>query len=522
MVAHVLRLRLALLFGALRGEPRHVTRGVIGLILFVSATVAACAGVLSLEGTSAAAISAVTVFGGAAITLGFALAPIVAAVTDPLDPRRFRVFALPADPLAGTLVLAGLLSVPVFALVAVIVCAGIVWTGVGVPVLAVVASAVLGILTCVLFARVALGLAALAFTDRRPRELSGLLLVAVLVIVIPVGVFFASLEWDGTVPGQLVEVVSILGVTPLGAAWAIPALVAQGSSQTWLAIVVAVVTVALLALAWVAIVRRHLSTIERPLATGERGGLGWFGVVPGTPGGAIAARSLVYWLRDRRYLANVLVIPFAAVLTVVPLMIAGVPGNVAALVPILFVALFFGWLPHNDLAYDSTAIWLHIASGIKGVSDRVGRLVPVLVISIPLLAIGITISVALHGRWAMAPAIVGVCASLFLSGLGLSSIASVAAPYPVTSPGESPFQQPQRTGSTGAVPQALVMLGTLAVSAPSLWWTWIALTRSTAAAELALWAGLATGVGVLLLGLWIGSAVFDRRTGRIMEFAEAS
>jgi ABC-2 type transport system permease protein len=219
---------------------------------------------------------------------------------------------------------------------------------------------------------------------------------------------------------------------------------------------------------------------------------------------------------------NTLVIPVAAVATVVPLLIAGVPANVAALVPILFVALFFGWLPHNDLAYDSTAIWMHVASGLRGLPDRVGRLVPILVIAIPVLAIGIPVSVALHGRWAIAPAIVGVCVSLFFSGLGLSSIASAASPYPVTPPGESPFQQPQRTGSSGAVSQALVMLGALAVSAPSLWWTWLALTRTIEAAALALWVGVATGLGVLVLGVAIGAAVFTRRTGRIMEFAEAS
>jgi ABC-2 type transport system permease protein len=34
--------------------------------------------------------------------------------------------------------------------------------------------------------------------------------------------------------------------------------------------------------------------------------------------------------------------------------------------------------------------------------------------------------------------------------------------------------------------------------------------------------GVATGLVVLVLGVAIGAAVFTRRTGRIMEFAEAS
>lgn len=522
MVAHVLRLRLALLLGGFRGDPQKVTRGIVGTLMLAAATAAACWAFLSVGDSSTPAVGAITIFCGAALTLAFALAPIVAAVTDPLDPRRFRVFAIPADALAAALAVAGVFSAPVLCLIALAVCAAVAWIAAGATLVAAVLSVIIGVATCVLFARVALGVAGIIFGDRRSRELSGLLLVAVLAIVIPVGVFLASLDWRGTVPGPLQQVVDTLSYTPIGAAWAFPLLFTRGDASGVLALIVSVATLVALGGAWLAIVRHFLSTIEKPLTTRERGGLGWFSVVPGTPGGAVAARSLVYWLRDRRYLVNTLVIPVAAVATVVPLLIAGVPANVAALVPILFAALFFGWLPHNDLAYDSTAIWMHVASGLRGLPDRVGRLVPILVIAIPVLAIGIPVSVALHGRWAIAPAIVGVCVSLFFSGLGLSSIASAASPYPVTPPGESPFQQPQRTGSSGALPQALVMLAALAVSAPSLWWTWVAITSRVEAASLALWVGVATGLGVLVLGVAIGAAVFNRRTGRIMEFAEAS
>ena len=77
---------------------------------------------------------------------------------------------------------------------------------------------------------------------------------------------------------------------------------------------IALATLVVLALLWVLLVRRMLSTTERPVSVRERGGLGWFAVAPGTPGGAVAARSLVYWLRDRRYVVNILVIPIAGAL----------------------------------------------------------------------------------------------------------------------------------------------------------------------------------------------------------------
>jgi ABC-2 type transport system permease protein len=335
-------------------------------------------------------------------------------------------------------------------------------------------------------------------------------------------VFFASLEWGGRVPPQLSDAVSMLARTPLGAAWAFPGRMAQGGMESGArTLLVAVATLIVLGVVWWLLVRRVLSRTERPVSARERGGLGWFAVAPGTPGGAVAARSLIYWLRDRRYLVNILVIPVAAVLTTVPLLIAGVPPGIVALVPVPLVALFLGWLPHNDLAYDSTAIWMHIASGVRGVSDRIGRLVPLLLIGIPLLAVLIPIAISQYGRWALLPAMVGVCTSLFLVGLGLSSISSAVSPYAVSRPGESPFQQPQRTGSAGALTQAAVMVGTIALSAPALWWGWIALTGDDDAATMSLWGGVAIGVSVLLIGIGIGSVVFGRRGGRLMEFAES-
>lgn len=522
MAAHVLRLRATLLIGALRGDPAHVTRVVIGLLLLGLATAAACWALLTLRDAETDVVLAVTVLGGSALTLGFALAPVMAGASDPLDPRRFAVFGLAPGPLAGALTVAGLISMPIFVLIALSVCVVMVWSAHGVSWLVGTAGVVLGILTCALCARVGMALTASFLSERRSRELTGVFALAVLVVVVPVGVFLASLEWRGSVPTQLGEAVAALTLTPFGAAWAIPARVGQGTGAVWGSLVVAVATVVLLGLLWGWLVRRLLTTTERPASGRERGGLGWFAVAPGTPGGGVAARSLVYWMRDRRYLVNSVVVPVAALITIVPLLVAGVPLEYAVLVPVPIAAVFFGWLPHNDVAYDSTAIWMHIASGVRGVSDRLGRLVPVLLMALPVLAVAIPIVIAVHGRWALLPAMIGVCASLFLAALGLSSISSAVAPYPVTRPGDSPFQQPQRTGSGSAIAQGLVLVGTIVLSAPALWWGWLAVTRDIEYAMPALWGGLAIGVTVLGVGVAIGSAAFERRGGRLMEFAEST
>ena len=64
MVAHVLRLRLALMLGALRGD--RVVRIVVGLLALAAATVAVCTAVLSLADAPLAVARTVLVLGGAA------------------------------------------------------------------------------------------------------------------------------------------------------------------------------------------------------------------------------------------------------------------------------------------------------------------------------------------------------------------------------------------------------------------------------------------------------------------------
>ncbi|MEV8266185.1 hypothetical protein [Microbacterium sp. NPDC076911] len=522
MAAHVLRLRIALLFGSFRGDITEISRAVVQFLAVVAATAAACWALLSLASADIEVVIAVTVLGGSAITLAFALSPLIGATSDPLDPRRFAILGLSPRPLAAVLALAGLISVPIFALTTIAFCLAVLWTGFGVSALLVGSGVVLGIVTCALLARVCMALASLFLKDRQSRELTGVFLLAMIVVVVPTAVFFASLEWDGVVPTQLSEVIGVLALTPIGAAWAFPALVEAGDPQAALAVTVAVGTVLLLGVVWLWLVNRLLTATERPVAARERGGLGWLAVAPGTPAGAIAGRSLLYWLNDRRYLVNMMVIPVAAAATTVPLLVAGVSPEMVALVPVPFAALFLGWLVHNDLAYDSTAVWMHFAAGVRGISDRMGRLVPVLAVGIPFLAVAIPIAVSLHGRWSILPAMIGVCSSLFLCGLGLSSIASVVAPYAVSRPGDSPFRQPSRTGAESSISQGVVLAGVLILSAPTLWWAWQGLSGDDDAIATAMWGGLGIGVGVLIIGLATGAAVFERRTSRLMEFAEST
>ncbi|WP_105565378.1 hypothetical protein [Microbacterium halophytorum] len=520
MAARILQLRLALLAAAFRGSPGNVARRVVGVAVLAAGVAAVCAGALSLGSGDASVAAAVFALVGAAAVIGFAVGPFLAGAEDPLDPRRFAVLGEQPAPLAGSLLVASVVSVPSAALLAFDVSAAVAWAQLGAPIVVTALSSLVHLVTCLVLARISMVLASGVMRTRRTRELSSLFVLGLIIVVFPVVVFLSSLEWDGRVPEQIGVVADALAVTPLGAASGIPGVLSVGAGALgWIAGAVAVATAALAVLWWFWLVRRALTTVDNPVEVRERGGLGWFGLAPGIPAGAIAARSIIYWFSDVRYIANLIIIPIAGLLPIIPLLVAGVPPEVTALVPVPIMALFFGWVAHNDTAYDSSAIWIHIVAGVDGFSDRLGRTIPVLLTAIPVLAVTIPVSVALYGRWAILPGMVGAAASLFLCGLGLSCISSAVAPYAVPTPGDGPFQQPQRTGSIGIWSQGLVMGIALVLSLPTLWYLWLALSEDVSFALTAQWVGLGSGIAVLALGVLIGGAIFQRRESMIMEFA---
>ena len=519
MAARLLRLRLALYAGRLRTGPRAAT--IVGTALLAAGILAAWWGAWSLRDAPAVTAHVVTVLAGAAVTAACLLAPVLTGGDDSLDPRRFAPFGVTARPLAMGLLLAGTVSPPILALALTSGAVIAVWAGGPVPAVAAVGGPLLGFACCYVIARVMTAVASWVLPARRPREPVGLLVLLFVVVLVPLGVFLTSQSGSGSTSGGLVTAAAVLGYTPLGAAWAIPGLAAAGDPTVWLAAGIAVATVAAAVAVWFLTVDRMLHRPERSRIR-ERTGLGWFAVTPTTPAGVIAARSLVYWSGDRRYRVNVVVVPVAALLATLPLLVAGVPPALVALVPAPLAALLLGWLPHDDLAYDSSAIWLHVASGVRGWADRVGRLVPVVLIGLALLAVGAPLSVMLAGDVTLLPALSGVCAALFLSAAGLSSISSVAWPYPVPSPGDSPFRQPQRTGGAGVGAQAFVMIGAVLLSVPTGWAAWLTLTGDGAWGLLTLILGAATGLAVLAAGIAVGAVLFDRRSDALMEFAEAA
>src|SRR5690606_8277686 len=84
----------------------------------------------------------------------------------------------------------------------------------------------------------------------RSRELTRTFVVVALILVVPVAIFLASLEWGHGVPPAFAQVAAIASVTPFGAVWAVPFAVASGHPLTLWYILIAVATLVVCAYVW--------------------------------------------------------------------------------------------------------------------------------------------------------------------------------------------------------------------------------------------------------------------------------
>jgi len=521
MVATLLRLKLQILANLFRRSRWQKAGIVIGLVVAVAVAALGILGLVLLRGATADDARTPVVLLGALIVLGFVLGPLVFGAGDTLDPRRFSAFGMRPRGLAAGLVLVALVGLPGLVLTAWLFGAVATWSRGPAPTIAAVVAIPLTLALCSVGSRVTVGLGALTQSTRRPRVLGLTVGSVLLVVVASLAVVVLGTDWTAGSGRVLPSLARAVAWTPFGAPFALPADVAEGQ---WLMALVELLSclaaTALFAWAWFFVVRGLLSSVDRPGRGRSYAGSGWFERLPAAPAGVIAARTLTYWGRDPRYWTSLVVIPVVPVVMDAALAIAGVPSTVLALLPLPVMCLLLGWSVHNDLAADSTAIWLHVSSGTRGRADRWGRLVPVLGIGVPLVLAGSVLTTALAEDWELLPGVLGLSSCLLLTAAGLSSLLSAAFPYPTPRPGDSPFSQPQSTGPAATVVQALSLLAALVLSIPAAAAFIAGITGDWRWHYLALVLGLGVGVLVLIAGVRTGGRVFERRGPEIVGFAQ--
>ena len=229
--------------------------------------------------------------------------------------------------------------------------------------------------------------------------------------------------------------------------------------------------------------------------------------------GAVAARSLTYWLRDPRYAAAVAVVPVMVLLLWFfgrgggPLLAAGV-----------VVAFVMGWSLSADIAYDDTAFWTHVAAPIGGRVDRAGRaLAGMLVGGVVVLATDVLV-LGVSGRWDATVPVLGMSLGVLAVGVGASSIYSARVVYPVPKPGDNPFSTPQGSSLAVMLTQSLGMLLLLVVCLPTVGLGIAAVvTGHPVLQALTLVVGLGSGAAALVAGVRVGGGLYDRRAPELLQ-----
>ena len=546
MVATLLSLKLRLTIAELK---RSVARLVLWIFLALYA-LAIVAGLvvglafasMAVEGHEALAGS-LTVVAGSVLVLGWTLLPLVFFGSDQtLDPARFVQFPLTGKKLAPGLMMAGIMGLPGLFTAIICVASALPWLGTPVALIVGVVGGALGWAMTQVGCRLATTLLSGTLSSRKGRDLTGVIGLILVLALSMVGYAVSMLGgFLSSEPGRWNQVLAttktlstILALTPLGAPWA---LVSDAGQGQWAMLAIhLVLTAAYLGFgmwAYAAALDKALLASTRSVVTqavtkgdaiARAAGWRW---ARGTlvPVAAIAARALRYWRRDPRYLGSIPAILLMPVLfTIMGRWMTNMPGDSGAIPSVLstgmvafglgFMALMAGYALSSDVAFDSTAWWIHLASGVRGWQDRLGRVVGEISWALPLIvAVGIAVPWIL-GDGRRVPAVLAAMVALYLSALGVSSVFSALIIYPVALPGESPLKM--RTGMMGS--QMLSQMGCLLASGllglPVCVW---AIFATGWQAWLALAVSIVWGFGLLTAGVALGGRVMDSRGPAILQ-----
>jgi ABC-2 type transport system permease protein len=535
VVAQLLRLKLRLFANGFRRPLWLVIFSGIGLAIAIAVVLVVTSGAAVLHDLDDVSVRRIVIIIGSYLSLAAFLLPFMIVRHELLDPRGLRGFRFRSWTVATTILVLSLVG-PMLLMAPIAWAPTWAWRDAEAVRIAQLAAPILflqGVLSVRLGVAAGAALAKWERWSRRVRAICAVILLVGLPVVIAVLIpRFVSLP-DGQSRYFFVGLVKLSGYvkteriadalewTPIGALWAAPSYsVFQqpllGPQALW----VGGITTFVLLVLWYITVRLVFRATRR-IPVERRGGTpGWFRRLPSTPTGTIAARSFTYWIRDPRYRAVLGFLPFVPIVVLSASFIGGFPLPWASLIPLpLMITLLALATMHNDVAYDSTAVWTHVAAQTRGSHDRVGRLIPVVVGGLILIAVGTPLTAWGYGDFAVAPAVLGASLALLLGGVGVSSGLSARFPYAAPRPGDPAFQQPQVEGSTGSGAQALAVFCTLVVAAPAIVLGILWLIRPVSSLNwIALVVGVLAGLIALLIGIRAGGSAFDRGSPELLAF----
>lgn len=512
MVATVLKLRYRVLGNTLARRPWQLVGfcfGILWALSILGIVISAMAATGALSGLET--VRPIAAIGGSALLLGWVIGPLlVAGIDTTVDAEKLAPFPLSRSQVMTILTATGLTGIPGIATSLAALASVVLWLRWPVAAVAAVPCAVIAVLTCVLATRLSSTMSTGLGGNRRGRELIGTVLLIVIIFAGPIitGVL-ALVSGAGNMGEQVLRVGTVLGWTPLGAAWAVPGDLAAGQYGTAaLKLLVALATPALLWFGWGrALDRATVSPPRQTARTVRAGALGLFGVMPTGGVGATWARSLTGWLRDPRYLRQLIIVPLF------PLVFAFTGGIQGFLFPLsaLLSAFILCFVGYTDVSYDGTAFASVLSSPIRGRDDRWGRVLGAATVGVPLIVVIAVVTTAISGALERLPAVLGASLGLLLVGYGVTAVSSALIVTPVAAPGDSPFKTvPGQTFVSGLL-VFVVMAACGVLGAPALG---VSLTAFGSGNVLLGWVGLAVGLvvgaGVIVAGVVLGGRTIEQ------------
>jgi ABC-2 type transport system permease protein len=513
VVATLLRIRFRVLGNSLARSPWQLIGFLISALwavgmLFLVAIGLFIAGTMGVDAARYTIVAA-----GGILTLGWVLAPVLAAGIDTtLDPAKLATFPLTTGRMMVAITIAGATGIPGLATLLGGIATFAAWWRWPAALAAAVICVPLGVAICVVASRTVASLASGFGGKRRVRETVGLLAFVAILFAGPIFLGASQLFRSGVEIGvQFASILDGLSWTPIAAAWAVPGDIAAGSPLT--ALLKALIAVATLAALWLLWNRSLAAALVSPARSsarrGKAGSLGWFGRLPTGPVGATWARSLTYWLRDPRYLQQLLLAPLIPILVlfyargdVTSPFFAG--SGIAA-------AFFLGIAPYTIISYEGTAFAGVLQTGIRGTADRTGRALAAASVALPLLLLVCVITVGLSGRWEVLPAVLGASIGMLLTAYGVCAVSSALLVIPAPAAGDSPFKRVPGATFTmtlafmglwivaGILAAPEVVLAGFALFQGGSTWTWLTIA-----------VGLVLGSILCVIGIVVGGRVFDR------------
>lgn len=516
MVATLVRLRLLVLKNSFRRSTGQLVAVIIGALYGAVGLLVVLAALVGLSFAPAEVATTAVVLAGSAAVLGWAVLPLLlSGIEQTLDPGHLAVYPIALRPMMIGMLLSGAVGIAGAATTIASLGTALPWLrSPGVALIALV-TGVLGAATCIVVSRAVTSVASGLASGRRFREASGLLILIPLILAGPIIIGITSGLRSSA--DALPAVATGLGWSPLGAAWAVPGAIAAGDPLgALLRLLIAVATLAVLWAVWRWGLSRSLVTPARASSRVRAPGKsGLFGVLPGTPAGAIWARCLTYWFRDPRYLRQLLVIPLLPAIMWFYASINHSTGYIFAAAPVVAFALGIGMIA--DVSYDSTAFALHVSKAVPGRADRLGRAAALLTFAVPAIVIVALGSAAFEGDWLPATGILGLSLGMLLSGVAVCAVTSARFVFPVPEPGDNPFRS--RPGSNiSLLGPTFAAWGIIAVLClPEIVLFVMSLVTRDAIFG---WAALVVGVvlgGVLVaVGVRVGGRVLDARAPELL------